>query len=100
MAALTATELTERLPLGNVSVKTFRTTTGSLAAAADEWIDTGLSEVLAIVGHAVHGIAGATINFVKNAQGTGQAEGSTLGALGIESSAASTVVEVTVLGRP
>jgi hypothetical protein len=43
---------------------------------------------------------GVGANFVLNAQGTGVAAGTNLGDLGIESSKASTVLEVTVIGRP
>ena len=38
-------------------------------------------------------------NARKNAQGTGQAEGSTLGVVGVEFSAASVVFEITAIGR-
>lgn len=42
----------------------------------------------------------AGLNFRKNARGTGVAENTNPGDLGIESSGASTLVEVTLLGRP
>lgn len=57
MAALTPTELTKRLPLGDRMVKTIRATTGS-AGAADEWIVTGLSDIDAILGVNIIGQSG------------------------------------------
>lgn len=99
MAALTATFVTKRLPVGDLAQVTFTCTTG--AAAANEWVVTGLSTISAIIGAVVTGADPqlSTLNFVKNAQGTGVAEGTNHGDLGIESPTAETI-EVTVLGRP
>lgn len=101
MAVLTRGVLTkaERIPVSNLVLRSFQTSPAN-NAAADEWIDTGLSEIVAIVGWATVGTAAPTLvpNFVKNAQGTGVAEGTNLGDLGVEGNSADTF-EVTVLGR-
>lgn len=78
-------------------MQTFRATPG--VASATEWIATGLSDVIAVVGFAPLGTTLASMNFVKNAQGTGVAENTNRGDLGVESSAA-IEFEVTVIGRP
>ncbi len=59
MAALTRTDVTRRLPLGSNVVQTFRVTTGT-ASNATEWIATGFSNVLAVVGFAVKGTTAET----------------------------------------
>lgn len=102
MAVLTVTEVTDRLPVGNLVQKTFRTSALG-TAAADEWIATGLSWIKAVVGLVVIGATTSTVSLsvTKNAQGTGVAEGTNAGDLGIESTDAGIdVVEVTVLGLP
>ena len=102
MAVLSVTEETYRLPVGNLAMKTFRTSALG-TAAADEWIATGLSEIIAVVGYAVLGTTTSTVAlaFEINAQGTGVAEGTNMGDLGIESTDAGiNEVMVTVLGRP
>lgn len=102
MAVLTVTEVTDRLPVGNLVQKTFRTSALG-TAAADEWIATGLSWIKAVVGLVVIGATTSTVALAvtKNAQGTGTAEGTNPGDLGIESTDAGIdVVEVTVLGLP
>ena len=96
MAALTATKVTDREPVGNLFMQTFRATPGS--AAADEYILTGFQTVLAVVGFAPMGATLASMNFVLNALGTGQTENTTQGALGVESSTTGQF-QVTVLGR-
>lgn len=85
-------------PLGRFTLKTFRVPVVT-AGAADEWIRTGLTTIVAIIGLAPIGTALVTnvATFRKNANGTGQAEGSTHGSLAIESDASITY-EVTVLG--
>ncbi len=98
MAALTTTVLTNRLPVGNLYMQSFRATAG--AAAADEWIVTGFSWIEAIVGHATIGATDLGMNFTKNARGTGVTEGTNAGDLGVEQVTGSAVFEVTVLGRP
>lgn len=45
MAALTATQLTKRLPLGDRVIQFFSVTSGATAAAADEYVLTGLSYI-------------------------------------------------------
>lgn len=61
MAALTATELTKRLPLGDRMVKVFRATSGATANAADEYITTGLHKIEAILGLVVIGTSAAPV---------------------------------------
>ncbi len=71
MAALTRTDITKRLPLGDRVIQTFRATTGS-ADASTEWIATGLSEILGVVGFAVKGAApqaGGTVTAPVKAAG-------------------------------
>lgn len=111
MAVLAVSQSSKRLPLGDRVLQTFRTSAIG-AAAADEWIDTELSFIDAVLGYVALGAAGEVItvhtgtvgvgaNFVKNANGTGVAEGANPGSLGIEVAEGSTnVIEVTVLGRP
>jgi hypothetical protein len=59
MAALTKTDLTKRIPLGDRVLQSFRVTTGS-ADTGTEWIATGLSEIVAVVGVAVKGTSAIT----------------------------------------
>lgn len=68
------------------------------ADAADEWVPTGLSQVIGVIGCGAIGTAtSATLPaFVLNANGTGQAENSTMGSLGMEGSTG--VYWVTVYG--
>ena len=102
MAALTATQTSALIPVGDLVMVSFKTSAIG-TGAADEWIATGLASIKAIVGSVVHGTAGdlTVTNFEINARGTGVAEGTNLGDLGIEvSEAATNVVEVTVLGVP
>ena len=56
MAVLSHTEITRRLPVGNLLQQTFQVTTGS-ADTATEWIDTGLGEIVAVSGVQVLGTA-------------------------------------------
>lgn len=98
MAALTPSESTKRLQVGDRVFQTFRVTVVNLAAT-DEWVPTNFSRVDAVVSGAVLGTALANVNFVKNAQGTGVAEDVNPGDVAIESDVA-TDVEVTVIGIP
>lgn len=95
MAVLTATKIGDRRHDGRYVKQTFRVTTG--VAAADEWIATGFKQIVTVEGPFVHGAATSGINFVKNARGTGVAENTNAGDLGVEAAAA-VVVEVTVVG--
>lgn len=102
MAVLTATIVGDRLPQGRYIQQTVRVTPG--AGAADEWIaaaDLGMSEVVAVLGVVPIGATPSLVlpSFTKNARGTGVAEGTNLGDLGIEDTAGSVVMEVTVLGK-
>ena len=100
MAALTVTEKTERLPLGNLWQRTVRVTT--TADAADEWISSeelGMTEIIAVVGTVIHGITAVNgVSVELNARGTGVAEDVNMGDLGIETEEIADV-SVTVLGR-
>lgn len=97
MAQLTATEVGGRRPSGQYFERTFRCTTGTVQSA--EWIDTGFSEVLAVVGYAQLTLASVPAAFFRlNGQGTGTTEGSTPGALGINTGGGGEI-QVTVLGR-
>lgn len=110
MAALSATVVGHRLPLGDRVVKTLSVAAIG-TAAADEYITTGLSWIDTVVGYTVYGTAGEVItahtgtvgvgaNFVLNAAGTGQTAGTTPGALGIEiADAAANSLHVTVIGK-
>ena len=59
MAALSRTDVTFRLPLGNRVIQTFRVTTGT-ASNSTEWIATGFSKIDAVTGFAVKGTTGVT----------------------------------------
>lgn len=98
MAVLTGvTELARiRVPDGQYEFVTYEVT-GTGSAAADEWFDAG-DEVIAVAGHAVVGTGDVGVNFVLNAQGTGETAGSSRGDLGIETTGAATV-HVTVVAR-
>jgi hypothetical protein len=98
MAVLTATALTGKIPHGEHFCRTFSVTIAN-ANAADEWIVTGLSKVITVLGIIRNGTAvGANLPaIVKNAAGTGQTADTTMGALALEGDAAT--YEVTVVGR-
>lgn len=102
MAAVSTTQVTHRLPVGDRVMQTFRTS--ALADnSASEWIATGLSWIEAVVGVVPIGTApfANAPSFVKNAQGTGVSAGTNPGDLGIEvEAAADNVLEVTVIGIP
>lgn len=100
MAALTNNQTNtevQRVPAGRFWDKTFRVTTG--AAQATDWIVTGFTSIDTVVGFIVHGTTpldtGTT--FELNARGTGVAEDTNHGDLGIETEAAEDVT-VTVRG--
>jgi len=98
MAVLSHAAVTERLQIGNYAVQTFRATAG--AAAADEWIATGFTTIVAVLGYAVLGATDKGMNFQPNARGTGVTEGTNPGDLGCEQVTGSAEFQVTVLGRP
>lgn len=101
MAALTRVDEVKTLPIGDRVLKVVRATSGAGANAADEWIDTGLSTIDAVVSIQVLGTAtGVTSTAVRNARGTGVATGVNPGDLGVEFSAATTLFSATVLGIP
>lgn len=101
MAALAATKVGDRVPQGRYFEQTFKVgPTNAVALNATEWFVTGFSEVVAVVGAATLGTSTSSLNFVKNARGTGVAEGTNPGDVGIEASLGSTIAEVTVRGRP
>jgi hypothetical protein len=100
MAALTGTKMlgAAGLPLGQYILQTEEFTIAN-ANAADEWIDTGYSEVIAVVGVVVIGTAveADLVAFVENASGTGDTEDSDMGYLGIEGAAGT--YQVTYIAR-
>lgn len=105
MAALTTvTKVGGRIPDGQFFRQTVRVVTATGVAQAAEWItkaQIGLGEIVAVIGHAVLGTTDVGCNFVMNAQGTGVAEGTNKGDLGVETTAALTNnLLVTVLGKP
>ena len=100
MAALTATQLGDRIPMGKHVQVSF-----SIAAAGDnsavEWIATGLSSIIAVTGLVAVGAAPfANAPSVQlNARGTGVTVDTNPGDLGIEVEAAGdNTLQVTVLG--
>ena len=98
MAAITVTQVGNRQFVGDEVELTLLASAATGVASATEWFSTGLSSVTKVVGFAILGTGGATVNFVKNAQGTGVTAGTNQGDLGVEASAA-VVIEVTVRGR-
>jgi hypothetical protein len=82
MAQLAKTVVVERIPFGNKFISIFEFTPG--VGAANEWIDTGFSNVLAAKLQA-QGPTSVAHNVQLNAQGTGAAKGSSKGDLGVES---------------
>jgi len=100
VAALTPTYLTGKLPVGHKVIRTFRFTIAN-ADAADEWVDTGLTWIDAVIGVVAIGTADIAElpAFKKNCQGTGGTENTTTtgGDLAVEGNAG--VFEVTVLGK-
>lgn len=88
------------LPNGWVE-RTFRASNVA-SGADDEWVVTGLSNITSIVGCVAIGTAVPTTPpvFRRNAQGTGSIEGSTPGALAIETGDALILWEITVKGVP
>lgn len=102
MAVLAHTELSKKLPLGTASIKTFRVQTPAADQAAD-WIATGFGTIVGLISCSVTTTAGAQAAaipvFVLNARGTGVAENTNHGDLGIETRSAAGIVTVTVLGR-
>jgi hypothetical protein len=105
MAALTTvSKVGGRIPVGSFFQQTLRVVSATGVASAAEWItkaQIGLDSIVAVVGHATLGITDVGCNFVMNAQGTGVAEGTNKGDLGVETTAALTNnLLVTVLGKP
>jgi len=98
MAAITDfTRIGDKRPSGRYFEQTYAIVVAN-SASATEWIATGFSRIIAVVGHAVQGTTDRGVNFVINGQGTGTTAGDNLGDLGIEATGAATV-HVTVLGR-
>jgi hypothetical protein len=105
MAAFASvTKVGGRIPVGQYFQQTLRVVSATGIAQAAEWIakaSIGLSEIVAVIGHSTLGTTDVGCNFVMNAQGTGVAEGTNKGDLGVESTAALTNnLLVTVLGKP
>lgn len=101
MAVLTTSRVGERLNLGSYVMMTIRTSAIGTAQAA-EWVVTGLGWIDAVIGVVVIGAttSATALSVQLNARGTGVAEGTNPGDLGIETATAGTnVVEITVVGR-
>ena len=102
MAALTATPEGDRIPVGRYVDQRILVGTATGIAADNEWIPTGLSQIVDVIGWHLEGTTAQNLVpiFVLNAQGTGQTEGSSGGDLGVESTAAITAgtMHVTVRG--
>ena len=111
MAQLTATAVTDRLPLGNRVVTTFSVTPAAAGQGTD-WFDTGFSRVEAVLGYVIVGdtpeqvdptattAEAAGANFALNQEGTNSGAAARNGAVGIESTQANAVHHVTVIGIP
>ena len=100
MAVIASTEIGRRLPHGTEQVRTYSLDAATGVAAADEFINTGMSNIVAVVGWYDDGTAGTADApaFVLNAEGTGVAAGTNPGALGIETATAHPALRVTVRG--
>ena len=96
MAALTATQIGDRIPIGNEFEYTYSVPVAN-AAAADEWFVTRFSKILSATTQ-VLGTTDRGVNVVLNASGTGVAADTNAGNLGIEATGAATVI-VRVRGR-
>jgi hypothetical protein len=82
-------------------MQTLQITTGPVRKATDEWVKTGLANIVAIIGYAVQSTepGPARVIFRMNARGTGALEGEHPGCLGVESAGDSTRLHVTILGN-
>lgn len=101
MAALTATEIGLRLPMGNVFQQIYSVTVAS-QSATDEWIATGFRSIDSVWVSPMIGTAGAgtDVSVVLNAQGTGASSGANPGDLGIETvTTTNQIIHVGVIGR-
>ena len=103
MAVLTTTVITDLQPFGEYMMRLVSCTPG--AAADDEWLPAsvlGFSNIIGVIGITP---IGATTSLVApsvqlNAQGTGQTIDTSLGDLGIESTAGAVPFQVAVFGIP
>jgi hypothetical protein len=89
------------LPIGDKVLLTVRTSALGTAQAT-EWIATGLQWIDRVLGVTVIGDTVSTVepSVQLNAQGTGVAEGTNAGDLGVETTDAGiNVLEITVLGK-
>jgi hydrogenase maturation factor len=105
MAAVAGTVVVERQPMGQYEMVVVRTSALG-TAAANEWIAAKTlraGRIVAILGCVGIGATALTghPNFTKNAQGTGVAEGTNMGDLGVEVvGAGDNVLEITLLVVP
>ena len=97
MAELTPSERSRRVPQGT-ELEVVVLVTPSGAAATDDWFDSGLSYVTAVVGTSTEGAADAGINVTLRNEGTDPAEPDNDRAVGVESTGTDPV-RVTVRGR-
>lgn len=98
MAVIAATRVGGRLPVGDEFEVTLRMSANCGVSAADEWVVTGLRKVTKVIAMIPLGTAPSIPNAVLNARGTGVAENTNLGDLGIEGSGAAQFM-ITVRGR-
>lgn len=97
LAIIDGSSLKQRI--GGLWMVCVRVLTGANQAA--EWIgaeDIGLSDIISVKTQVVGATTGITTSYMANARGTGVAEGTNKGDVGIEASA-SAVVDCQIIGR-
>lgn len=103
MAAVAHTVVVEGIPLGQYYLDVYRTSALG-TGAQDEWIATGRSKIISVLGCVVIGAvdpAGGPPHVAKNARGSNVSEDTNPGDLGIEVEDATTnIVEIACLVRP
>lgn len=99
MAQLTPTTiLPSPARFGNYGVQGYRVTPSGTGAATD-YFETGFGKVKAVLGYATLGnTVSSGVTFELNSNGTGPAEDSTPGNLGVEAGVASELI-IWVIGR-
>ena len=96
MAAIASTKVAERVPFGQYFLELHRVPVAS-NGATDEWFVHDFDEVRGVLASATTGVA---VGAKPDAQGTGQAEGSTKRAVGVTAvGAGAKVLFVAVIGR-
>lgn len=104
MSVVAHTKETLRIPVGDRTMVTIRCSGIVAEDAGDEWLQTGLSWIDAVVGYVLIGATTSTesFTFVKNAKGTDETAGTAghEGCLGFETTVDVDVFDVTVIGQP